>query len=46
MDSLINYIMGTSTSLDIYVMLRLSLVYACLELIREIAVTFGKGATK
>jgi len=36
--------MGSSTDLDVYVMLRLALVFSVIELIREISVTFGKGA--
>jgi hypothetical protein len=43
MDGLISFIMGTSTSLDIYVAIRLALIFALIEMIKSVCVAFVKG---
>lgn len=43
MDELINMIMGSSTSLDVYVAIRLAVVFAILEMIKSICCSISKG---
>jgi hypothetical protein len=43
MDSLMKFIMGSSTQLDIYVAIRLCIIFAVIEMIKHIAMAFAKG---
>lgn len=43
MDMLIDYIMGSSTTLTVEVAIRLAIVFAIIHMIRAICVSFVKG---
>lgn len=43
MDALVNFIMGSSTSFDIYVAIRLAVIFALIEMIKCVCVALVKG---
>ncbi|SHJ46556.1 hypothetical protein SAMN02745136_00096 [Anaerocolumna jejuensis DSM 15929] len=43
MDALVGFIMGSSTSFDIYVAIRLAIVFALIDMIKCVTVSLVKG---
>lgn len=44
MDALIQFIMGSSTSLDIYVAIRLAIIFALINMLERVICELVKGA--
>lgn len=43
MDSLVNFIMGSSSTFDVFVAVRLALTFALIDMLKCVVVAFAKG---